>query len=369
MRVHQQVVAIVVSMAAVGGEVWGGNRKTKNGKKNPTTAPTEVPAMVGGCYVDFEFSITNKLDVPLYAISSKTTHGYLFMGDGACNDCKYDVQCTYNNCMNIPPGGIHYFKTEKSSPCQGVEGTFIYGPSNAAYTAKTGLDTITLNFKDGGGPNGKIIATQQMNTPKPKGYKFGQNKPTTSSCSNSQHCKENFTVDVKPPAAPEAANVTEYNGSWGSIASGGTVGISAGTSWTKEQSSTIGTSFESGFTEGVSTKFGETEVTVGASQEMGKSSSDTISQSNSGSYGVTCTSNECNGRLYQWQTAADYSEGPTQIVKSCFFICVPYSTPNGPQCPYGFCASESCECCNAVWMKDNNSPTANHLALSNGGTC
>ena len=181
---------------------------------------------------------------------------------------------------------------------------------------------------------------------------------------------ENFTVDVKPPATPVANNVTEYNGSWASIASGGTVGISAGTSWSKEQSSTIGTSFEKGFTEEVSTKFGKTtKVTAGASQVMGETSSSTISQSNSGSYGVTCTSNECNGRLYQWQTAADYIEGPTQIVKSCFFKCVPLSTPNGPLCPYGFCASESCQCCNAVWMKDNSNPTANHLTLSAGGTC
>ena len=46
MRVHQQVVAIVVSMAAVGGEVWGGNRKTtKNGKKTkPSTTTTTVSA-------------------------------------------------------------------------------------------------------------------------------------------------------------------------------------------------------------------------------------------------------------------------------------------------------------------------------------
>ena len=99
--------------------------------------------MVGGCYVDFQFSITNKLDVALYAISSITSHGYLYMPRGSgCNDCKYDKQCTYNNCMNIPPGGTQYFKTKKSSPCQGVEGTFIYGPSNAAYTAQTGLNTI-----------------------------------------------------------------------------------------------------------------------------------------------------------------------------------------------------------------------------------
>ena len=204
----------------------------------------------------------------------------------------------------------------------------------------------------------------------PMGYEFGRNKPTSSACQNSQHCVENFTVEItKSPPTPVPDSVKDYNGSWESIASDATAGISAGTSWTDTESSTYETSFESGFNEEVSTKFGETQVTVGASQEMGKSSSNTISQEHSGSYGSFCTANACNGRLYQWQTLADYIKGPTQIVKSCFFKCVPYSTHNGPLCPYGFCASNSCQCCNAVWMKDNNSPTDNHLELSAGGTC
>ena len=97
--------------------------------------------MVGGCYVDFQFSITNKLDVALYAQSSTTSHGYLYVP--GCNDCDVDKPCTYNNCMNIPPGGRQHFITSSSSPCQGVEGVFTYGPSNATYTAQTGLDTIT----------------------------------------------------------------------------------------------------------------------------------------------------------------------------------------------------------------------------------
>jgi len=363
MRVHQQVVAIVVSMVAVGGEVWGANRKTKNGKKNPTT---EVPAMVGGCRANFAFWIKNKLDVALYAQSSTTSHGTLDVP--GCNNCKVDKTCTYSNCMNIPPNGTQYFDTKDSSACQGVEGKFIYGPSNSTYTAQTGLESIELHYKDGGGPNGKLIHTQQFNMiSNPTGYEFGQTI-APGSCPNPRSCVETFTVEIiKSPPVPDS--VKEYDGSWASIASGGTVGISAGTSWTNEQSSSIGTSFESGFTEGVSAKFGVTKVTAGASQEMGKTSSDTISQSNSGSYGVSCDSNPCNGRLYQWQTAAEYIEGPTQIVKSCFFTCVPDTTHPGPQCPYGFCASDGCQCCNAVWIKDNNNPTDNRLAPSAGGTC
>jgi len=308
------------------------------------------------------------LDVALYAHSSKTVHGTLDV-PGCGKQCKVDESCTYSNCMNIPPNGTQIFKTKDSSPCQGVEGTFTYGPSNAAYTAQTGLESIELHYKDGGGPHGKVIATQQFKYSNPTGYEFG---PTTAPiCSNPKSCFEKFTVEIiKSPPTPEPDSVKEYTGSWAPIASDGTVGISAGTSWTNEQSSSIGTSFEYGFTEGVSTKFGvSTKVTAGASQEMGKTSSDTISQSNSGSYGVTCNSNECNGRLYQWQTAAEYIKGPRQIVKSCFFTCVPDVTPNGPLCPYGFCASASCQCCNAVWIKDNTNAADNHLAPSAGGTC
>jgi len=346
--------------------VWGGNRKTKNGKKTPTTAPTEVPAMVGGCEVDFGFQIFNKLDVALYAHTSITSHGTLDVPDCG-TPCKVDKPCTYNNCMNIPPNSTRYFDTSSSSPCQGVEGTFIYGPINSTYTVQTGLESITLNYKDGGGPNGKLIATQQFNMiSKPTGYEFG--RKIVPICSDPRNCLEEFTVEIiKSPPVPDS--VKEYNGSWALIASDGTVGISAGTSWTNEQSSSIGTSFEKGFTEEVSTKFGKTKVTAGASQEMGQTSSATISQSNSSSYGVTCTSNPCKGRLYQWQTAAEYREGPTQIVKSCFFRCVPDTTHPGPQCPSGFCASDGCQCCNAVWMKDNTNAADNLLAPSAGGTC
>ena len=93
-------------------------RGNKENEQDATSSSSlkSVPAMVGGCYVDFQFSITNKLDVALYAISSITSHGYLYMPRGSgCNDCKYDKQCTYNNCMNIPPGGTQYFKTKKKA--------------------------------------------------------------------------------------------------------------------------------------------------------------------------------------------------------------------------------------------------------------
>ena len=40
-------------------------------------------------------------------------------------------------------------------------------------------------------------------------------------------------------------------------------------------------------------------------------------------YGVGCGSIYCIRRLYQWQTLIKYTSGPTEIAKSCFFICVP----------------------------------------------
>ena len=193
-----------------------------------------------------------------------------------------------------------------------------------------------------------------------------------SKCQDQNHLKCEITMTVettKSPPTPIPPSVIAYKGSWQSIASNGNVAMSSGTSWSNSQSSTYETSFTDGFTEGAGSSFGGASVSVGASQTWSTTSSNTISETNSGSYGISCSSQSCAGRLYQWQMLGEYTSNDSQIVKSCFFTCVPNSTPNGPLCPYPYCETGGCQCCNAVWMQDNNSTTDNHLAPSAGGNC
>jgi len=233
-----------------------------------------------------------------------------------------------------------------------------------------------LSYGDGGGPNGDLTHEQQFTVPTDKGYEFGKTSNTEiednckDKCDDHANCKICMTVEITGyPPTPIPPSVIAYKGSWKAIGSDVTAGLTAGTSWSNSESSTYGTSFTDGLTEGVASAFGTTKVSAGASQTWAATSSNTISQSNSGSYGVSCSSKPCDGRLYQWQTLGEYTSNPSQIVKSCFFTCVPRSTPNGPLCPYPYCETGSCQCCNAVWMQDNNSAADNHLAPSAGGTC
>jgi len=191
-----------------------------------------------------------------------------------------------------------------------------------------------------------------------------------SKCQDQNHLKCVITMTVEITASPPTpASVIAYDGSWQLILTHANVVQTAGTSWSNSKSSTIGTSFTHGFTEGVSSKFGTTSVSASASQTWSASSSNTISHTNSGSKVISCGSIPCAGKLYQWQTAAKYTDGSTQIVRSCFFHCVPDSSHNGPECPLNYCETDGCHCCNAVWMLDNNSATANRLPPYAGGTC
>jgi len=326
--------------------------------------------LVDGCEIhEFQVQIKNNLDVPLYAKSGNPSEGHL--QPVGCNNCEGGT-CNYDGgCWKMNPGTSNSIYATTSTACKGVKGTFTYGPS-AAYTAQTGLDSIVLKYEDGGGPNGDLTHEQQFIVPTDKGYEFGNTSNTENEdkCKDHASCKIYMTVEITAsPPTPIPPNVTAYKGSWKAIGSDVTAGLTAGTSWSNSESSTYGTSFTDGLTEGVVSAFGTTKVSASASQSWAATSSNTISQSNSGSYGVSCNSKQCNGRLYQWQTLGEYTSNPSQIVKSCFFTCVPRSTHSGPRCPYPYCETDGCQCCNAVWMQDNNSHRDNHLAPSAGGTC
>lgn len=324
--------------------------------------------VVGGCEIKYlNLYIQNDLDVPLYAISGAPSQGGQDVP--GCNGCSKGSTCDYNNCWSVSPGTQNVININDSgSSCQGADGTFTFGPSNPSYTTQTGLESITMHYQDGGGPNGNTNFNLQFNVPSPKGYTFGQSSPT-SVCSNSRKCHVQFEVNAQAPATSAPVSFSDYVGSWKFVASSASVTITAGTSWSDSQSSTYGSSFTAGFTEGTSVKFPPAKVTAGASQTMQSTSSQTIGTSKSGSYGISCGTNTCPGRLYQWSTEASGSDGTTQIVQSCFFQCVASSTPNAPQCPVGFCENSSCQCCNAVWIDGNNSTIDNHLAPSAGGNC
>jgi len=330
--------------------------------------PPEPEPIEGGCEIKYlRLNIKNELDVPLYAQYGNPTTGSQDVP--GCNGCAKGGTCTYSNCWSVSPGTTNSININSNGGCQGAEGTFTFGPSNPSYTTQTGLKDIVLSYLNGGGSNAQDFKfSQQFNVPNLKGYTFGDSSPTDT-CSNSRKCDMGFTVKATAPVTSAPVSFKNYNGVWISVGSDVGITLTAGTSWSSSDSSTYSTSFTNGFTEGASVSYGASKVTAGASQTMESTSSNTMTQSNSGSNGITCGTPTCPGQLYQWSSQAVGSDGKNSIVKSCFFTCVPSSSPNGPRCPVGFCENNSCECCNAPWIEGNDSATDNYLAPSAGGTC
>jgi len=330
--------------------------------------PPEPEPMVGGCEIKYlTLNIKNELDVSLYAQYGNPTTGSQDVP--GCNECAKGGTCTYNNCWSVSPGTTNSISINSNGGCKGAEGTFTFGPSNPSYTTQTGLKDIVLSYLNGGGSNAQDFKfSQQFNVPNLKGYTFGDSSPTDT-CSNSRKCDMGFTVKATAPVTSAPISFKNYNGVWISVGSDVGITLTAGTSWSSSDSSTYSTSFTNGFTEGASVSYGASKVTAGASQTMESTSSNTMTNSNSGSNGITCGTPTCPGVLYQWSSQAVGSDGTNAIVKSCFFTCVPSSSPNGPRCPVGFCENNSCGCCNAPWIEGNDSATDNYLAPSAGGTC
>jgi len=330
--------------------------------------PPEPEPIVSGCEIKYlKLNIKNELDVTLYAQYGKPETGSQAVP--GCNGCDNGETCTYSSCWTVSPGTTNSININSNGGCQGAEGTFTFGPSNPSYTTQTGLKDIVLYYLNGGGGNAKDFTfSQQFNVPNPKGYAFGDSSPTDT-CKNSRKCDMGFTVKATAPATSAPISFKNYVGQWNFVGSGVAITVMAGTSWSNSESSTYGTSFTNGFTEGASAKFGPSSVSVGASQTMESTSSNTMTESNSGSTGITCGTPTCTGKLYQWSTHAVGSDGTAQFVQSCFFRCVSSSSPHKPRCPVGFCENNSCQCCNAPWIEGNDSATDNFLAPSAGGTC
>jgi surface protein len=169
----------------------------------------------------------------------------------------------------------------------------------------------------------------------------------------------------------------DYNGQWNNVGSNAGQSFTAGASWTQTQSSTYTETFTASLS--VSAEESATFAGIGeklsatATSSMSSSAADTLSYAETHSWSYTCQSPICNsGTLFQWIVSATASDGTHQSVQTCNFACVPgTSSVKEPQCPVGYCADNTCQCCNDLWLADDNSPIDNHLMKynGNGGSC
>lgn len=334
-----------------------------------------------GCEINsFQINFNNYLPTTLSAVSSS-----LIQGGIEVPGCNNGAQSNYAGCWTVQPvdgttPGTNHINpnkgNDKSSGCDGAHGTFTYKPDES-FTEQTGLSQVVVSYKDNGGPNGETSFSQQFeytNGVPNEGYNFGNSGANTTECGNPKDCT--VTFDVKFTEAPTTVTYSNYTGQWVEVGSDGSISTSISVSSTLTQSTTQSTSFSDGFTEEASASFLGIGGKFDATQTMTSSVSNTITSSQTESATKTCGSIECTGTLYQWKVSATGSDGSTEHVMGCNFMCIDgdVENPKPPQCPLGYCLND-CQCCNNPWMVDSDGnllpadTAGNMLTPSEGGSC
>ena len=170
---------------------------------------------------------------------------------------------------------------------------------------------------------------------------------------------------------------------WEEVAVGGSQSLTKVVSWLSSDSGsdsrtsatnhafTAGISGSIEFKEGFFFASSKQKITVAASttHSWAKSTASSIERSESlgKSESKTCSTNPCDGRLYQWQISATNADQEVEYVKDCTFACVPHHVPEAPQCPLHYCSSASCQCCTSLdWADSGEHEKLKNLLLSNG---
>lgn len=190
-------------------------------------------------------------------------------------------------------------------------------------------------------------------------------------------CNGNYArlrcCDVESPVT-----FSGYQGNWVQVTINADQTITAGMSWSEEESWMYSTTFEYGLSEEAGAEFGAFSMSTSATQTWSSTTETTVSNTNGYEYSMSCNAPCSSGVLYQWTTTATGSDGQTQSTKDCEYQCVPQYISNGtPKCPVGYCADAACQCCNNFWRADDNTVEGNRISVyavdadnnSLGGTC
>ena len=186
---------------------------------------------------------------------------------------------------------------------------------------------------------------------------------------------EQYTVSIS-----EGLSFSGYTGHWVWIGNGDYT-ITESTTWSQEDSTTVGSSFDTSMKESLSEETDATflgmgeKITMGfeATESFTKSTSATISHSESKTESHSMQVNCPNGNIFQWATYAEPSIPSVgrQTVMSLSFACVPMSlgpyTTVQPKCPAGYGSDLSYQCCSGKWSA--NGQDQPYLTPSEGGTC
>ena len=184
-----------------------------------------------------------------------------------------------------------------------------------------------------------------------------------------------------PPRPPVTFN--QFRGEWTFVGQNlVSRSLTSGTSWNRAQGEEQATETSHAFSSGITNRFGislkgitaSTEFSVEYGFAVAERLSQSITNENGGSLSESCQSISCpNGNLWQWRMRGSGPNGENEFVSACSFVCIPSIFGSfqdiDPECPQGFCASTTCQCCSGRWASPDVSDDAQFLHVLHEGTC